>query len=387
MTFTRGARRRSPCSCPWLRPAAEPSLDRKPLASIGPASSSPRSRPAAIATSRRSRTTCAKDAPPRARPNTSAIASWRGRASPTTRATTPWRNRRPRASRRCSPTIRRRCCSAGTCSTRCTASARRRRSRDAWSTLREFVLDYGLLGDALMEQGRLAEAAQAYQKMIDLKPFYQSYTRAAHLRWLRGDLAGAIDLMRAAVKAASPRDPESIAWAVCAARGLRAPAWPPGCRRADGRRVAAVRARLRRGAARPRPHPARAEAAGRRRRDADARGAPQSAARIPVGARRRASPAAAATDEAAALEQPAGAGRQPRRSAHARALPLHATRGRRQGSGPRATRAGETRGHLHARRPGVGAGLERPDARSLDAHGAGRSPKAPRTDACSSTPP
>ena len=78
---------------------------------------------------------------------------------------------------------------------------------------REFVLDYGLLGDALMEQGRVAEAAEAYQKMIDLKPFYQSYTRAAHLRWLRGDLDGAIDMMRAAVKAASPRDPESIAWA------------------------------------------------------------------------------------------------------------------------------------------------------------------------------
>jgi tetratricopeptide (TPR) repeat protein len=78
---------------------------------------------------------------------------------------------------------------------------------------REFVLDFGLLGDALMEQGRLSEAAAAYQKMIDLKPFYQSYTRAAHLRWLRGDLAGAIALMHNAVKAASPRDPESIAWA------------------------------------------------------------------------------------------------------------------------------------------------------------------------------
>ena len=39
---------------------------------------------------------------------------------------------------------------------------------------RQFVLDYGLLGDVLMEQGRLTEAAQAYQKMIDLKPFYQS---------------------------------------------------------------------------------------------------------------------------------------------------------------------------------------------------------------------
>jgi tetratricopeptide (TPR) repeat protein len=78
---------------------------------------------------------------------------------------------------------------------------------------REFVLDYGLLGDVLMEQGRLADAASAYQKMIDLKPFYQSYTRAAHLRWLKGDLAGAISLMQMAVKAASPRDPESIAWA------------------------------------------------------------------------------------------------------------------------------------------------------------------------------
>jgi tetratricopeptide (TPR) repeat protein len=80
-------------------------------------------------------------------------------------------------------------------------------------TRREFVLDYGLLGDALMEQGRLSEAAAAYQKMIDLKPFYQSYTRAAHLRWLKGDLSGAIELMRSAVSAASPRDRESIAWA------------------------------------------------------------------------------------------------------------------------------------------------------------------------------
>jgi len=80
-------------------------------------------------------------------------------------------------------------------------------------TLREFVLDFGLLGDTLMEQGRLSEAADAYQKMMDLKPFYQSYVRAAHLRWLKGDLDGAIQLMTSAVKAASPRDPESVAWA------------------------------------------------------------------------------------------------------------------------------------------------------------------------------
>ncbi len=78
---------------------------------------------------------------------------------------------------------------------------------------REFVLDYALLGDTLMEQGRLTEAAAAYQAMIDLKPFYQSYTRAAHLRWLNGDLDGAIDLIQKAITAASPRDPEAIAWA------------------------------------------------------------------------------------------------------------------------------------------------------------------------------
>jgi tetratricopeptide (TPR) repeat protein len=80
-------------------------------------------------------------------------------------------------------------------------------------TMREFTLDFGLLGDALMEQGRVAEAAGAYQRMIDLKPFYQSYTRAAHLRWLTGDLTGAVAMMRKAVEAASPRDKESVAWA------------------------------------------------------------------------------------------------------------------------------------------------------------------------------
>jgi tetratricopeptide (TPR) repeat protein len=78
---------------------------------------------------------------------------------------------------------------------------------------RGLFLDYGLLGDSLMEQGHVDEAGQAYQRMIDLKPFYQSYTRAAHLRWLRGDLASATTLIRMAIRAASPRDPESAAWA------------------------------------------------------------------------------------------------------------------------------------------------------------------------------
>jgi tetratricopeptide (TPR) repeat protein len=79
--------------------------------------------------------------------------------------------------------------------------------------MRTIALDYGLLGDALMEQGRLADAGEAYQKMMDLKPFYQSYTRAAHLRWLKGDLDGAIEVIRLAIGSASPRDKESSAWA------------------------------------------------------------------------------------------------------------------------------------------------------------------------------
>ncbi len=78
---------------------------------------------------------------------------------------------------------------------------------------REFVLDYGLLGDALMEQGQVTQAAAAYQRMIDLKPFYQSYIRAAHLRWLTGNREGARELVKEAIAAAGARDAEARAWA------------------------------------------------------------------------------------------------------------------------------------------------------------------------------
>ncbi|HXI73308.1 MAG TPA: tetratricopeptide repeat protein [Verrucomicrobiae bacterium] len=72
--------------------------------------------------------------------------------------------------------------------------------------------DYGLLGDVLMEQGRLDEAAGAYQKMVDIKPDLEAYARIAHYRWLKGDLAAATELMQMAVSAASPNAAESAAW-------------------------------------------------------------------------------------------------------------------------------------------------------------------------------
>jgi tetratricopeptide (TPR) repeat protein len=80
-------------------------------------------------------------------------------------------------------------------------------------TKRALPFDYALLGDVLMEQGRLADAADAYQHMMDLQPGPQAYSRAAHLRWLKGDLAGAIELMQMAANANDSRNPEPTAWA------------------------------------------------------------------------------------------------------------------------------------------------------------------------------
>ena len=72
--------------------------------------------------------------------------------------------------------------------------------------------DYGLLGDVLMEQGKLTDAVDAYQKMMDQKPSPEAYSRAAHMRWLKGDIDGAIELMTMAAGGASARDGESAAW-------------------------------------------------------------------------------------------------------------------------------------------------------------------------------
>jgi tetratricopeptide (TPR) repeat protein len=79
--------------------------------------------------------------------------------------------------------------------------------------LRERPFDYGVLGDVLIDQGKVREGAAAYQKMVDLRPDLQSYARAAHVRWLTGNLEGAIELMKLATSSSSPNDPEAGAWA------------------------------------------------------------------------------------------------------------------------------------------------------------------------------
>jgi tetratricopeptide (TPR) repeat protein len=53
----------------------------------------------------------------------------------------------------------------------------------------------------------------AYQKMMDLKPGPQAYSRAAHIRWLKGDVQGARESIAMAAQAAGQGDPETAAWA------------------------------------------------------------------------------------------------------------------------------------------------------------------------------
>jgi tetratricopeptide (TPR) repeat protein len=77
---------------------------------------------------------------------------------------------------------------------------------------RGLAFDYALLSDALMEQGKLSDAVEACGKMMALKPGLEAYSRAANLRWLTGDLPGAIQAMEAAVRAGSPLDRTNTAW-------------------------------------------------------------------------------------------------------------------------------------------------------------------------------
>jgi tetratricopeptide (TPR) repeat protein len=72
--------------------------------------------------------------------------------------------------------------------------------------------NYGAITDALVELGDYRGAIEAAQKMVDLRPDSASYARVSYLRFLHGDVTGAIEAMRVAVKAANPNDPEGAAW-------------------------------------------------------------------------------------------------------------------------------------------------------------------------------
>ena len=71
---------------------------------------------------------------------------------------------------------------------------------------------FGVLTDANAELGNYAEAVEAAQKMVDLKPNSSSYARVAHIRSLHGDHKGAVEMYKLAARTADKADKENQSW-------------------------------------------------------------------------------------------------------------------------------------------------------------------------------
>ena len=79
----------------------------------------------------------------------------------------------------------------------------------------------GTLSDALLELGDIEGAIKAADRMLERKPDLPSYSRASYLRWLRGDVKGALEAMRLAFDAGrGQKDKEPSAWALVQAANI-----------------------------------------------------------------------------------------------------------------------------------------------------------------------
>ncbi|HEY7500803.1 MAG TPA: hypothetical protein VH740_19930 [Vicinamibacterales bacterium] len=75
------------------------------------------------------------------------------------------------------------------------------------------LMSYGMIVDAAVETGRYAEAEEAAQWMLNMRPgAVPGLTRAAYLRELFGDPEGALELMQTAIDQIHPREAEERAW-------------------------------------------------------------------------------------------------------------------------------------------------------------------------------
>lgn len=70
---------------------------------------------------------------------------------------------------------------------------------------------YGILGDTQIELGEYTDAIGSFQKMIDMRPDYNSYIRIGYIRELYWDIPGAISSLKLAIDAGS-KHPENIAF-------------------------------------------------------------------------------------------------------------------------------------------------------------------------------
>ena len=70
---------------------------------------------------------------------------------------------------------------------------------------------YGLLGDANIELGQYDAAILAFQKMVDIRPSFSSYSRIAYIRELYGDIKGSKEMLQLAITSGSGYI-DDIAW-------------------------------------------------------------------------------------------------------------------------------------------------------------------------------
>ncbi|MBC7767046.1 tetratricopeptide repeat protein [Arenimonas sp.] len=71
---------------------------------------------------------------------------------------------------------------------------------------------YGLLGDAHIELGEYDAAILSFQKMVDMRPGFNSYSRIAYIRELYGDVKGAKEALQLAITSGSNYK-DDISWA------------------------------------------------------------------------------------------------------------------------------------------------------------------------------
>ncbi|HEY3493200.1 MAG TPA: tetratricopeptide repeat protein [Polyangiaceae bacterium] len=83
------------------------------------------------------------------------------------------------------------------------------------------AMAWGTLSDAELELGDFDAAVHAADRMLEQKPGLPAYSRASYLRFLRGDLDGAVATIRLAIDAGlDPNDPEPLAWTLVQAAEL-----------------------------------------------------------------------------------------------------------------------------------------------------------------------
>ena len=83
-------------------------------------------------------------------------------------------------------------------------TAQTRHPQDAWN--------YAVAGDALLELGQYDDAFDMFDEAIARRPDAGVYARAAYAKEMRGDLEGAVTVMRMAAEATAPPDVEAQAW-------------------------------------------------------------------------------------------------------------------------------------------------------------------------------